>query len=96
LLAGHPGDRLSGGEQQRVAIIRALAMSPALILFDEPTSALDPELVGEVLEVIETLATEGMTMIVVVLTRPETERAQRFLRPMGDKPWSSRLSCPAP
>jgi polar amino acid transport system ATP-binding protein len=58
-------DRLSGGQQQRVAIVRALAMSPALILFDEPTSALDPELVGEVLEVIETLAGEGMTMIVV-------------------------------
>ena len=58
-------DRLSGGQQQRVAIIRALAMSPALMLFDEPTSALDPELVGEVLEVIKTLATGGMTMIVV-------------------------------
>ncbi len=58
-------DRLSGGQQQRVAIVRALAMSPALILFDEPTSALDPELVGEVLAVIETLAGEGMTMIVV-------------------------------
>ncbi|MGA7096970.1 MAG: amino acid ABC transporter ATP-binding protein [Acidimicrobiia bacterium] len=58
-------DRLSGGQQQRVAIIRALAMSPALMLFDEPTSALDPELVGEVLSVIKTLAVEGMTMIVV-------------------------------
>ncbi len=58
-------DRLSGGQQQRVAIIRALAMSPSLMLFDEPTSALDPELVGEVLEAIKTLATEGMTMIVV-------------------------------
>jgi polar amino acid transport system ATP-binding protein len=58
-------DRLSGGQQQRVAIIRALAMSPSLMLFDEPTSALDPELVGEVLDVIRTLAGEGMTMIVV-------------------------------
>ena len=58
-------DRLSGGQQQRAAIIRALAMSPDLILLDEPTSALDPELVGEVLEVIETLAQDGMTMIVV-------------------------------
>ena len=58
-------DRLSGGQQQRAAIIRALAMSPDLILLDEPTSALDPELVGEVLEVIEALAQDGMTMIVV-------------------------------
>ena len=58
-------DRLSGGQQQRVAIIRALAMSPSLMLFDEPTSALDPELVGEVLDAIKTLASEGMTMIVV-------------------------------
>ncbi len=58
-------DSLSGGQQQRVAIARALAMEPALILFDEPTSALDPETVGEVLEVMRTLAQEGMTMIVV-------------------------------
>jgi polar amino acid transport system ATP-binding protein len=58
-------DRLSGGQQQRVAIIRALAMSPSLMLFDEPTSALDPELVGEVLDAIRTLAGEGMTMVVV-------------------------------
>ncbi len=57
--------RLSGGQQQRVAIARALAMQPDVMLFDEPTSALDPELVGEVLKVMEELADEGMTMIVV-------------------------------
>jgi polar amino acid transport system ATP-binding protein len=57
--------QLSGGQQQRVAIARALAMQPKLMLFDEPTSALDPELVGEVLEVMKTLAQEGMTMVVV-------------------------------
>jgi len=56
---------LSGGQQQRVAIARALAMEPKLMLFDEPTSALDPELVGEVLDVMQGLAREGMTMIVV-------------------------------
>ena len=57
--------QLSGGQQQRVAIARAMAMKPVLMLFDEPTSALDPELVGEVLEVIRSLADEGMTMLVV-------------------------------
>ena len=57
--------QLSGGQQQRVAIARALAMQPKLMLFDEPTSALDPELVGEVLEVMKSLAREGMTMVVV-------------------------------
>ena len=56
---------LSGGQQQRVAIARALAMHPDVMLFDEPTSALDPELVGEVLRVMQTLAEEGRTMIVV-------------------------------
>ncbi|HEY6962982.1 MAG TPA: amino acid ABC transporter ATP-binding protein [Gaiellaceae bacterium] len=60
----YPG-KLSGGQQQRVAIARALAMKPALMLFDEPTSALDPEVTGEVLSVMEELAHEGMTMIVV-------------------------------
>ncbi|MGY0399845.1 MAG: amino acid ABC transporter ATP-binding protein [Ostreibacterium sp.] len=58
-------EQLSGGQKQRVAIVRALAMNPSLILFDEPTSALDPELVGEVLEVMEDLAKDGMTMIIV-------------------------------
>jgi polar amino acid transport system ATP-binding protein len=57
--------QLSGGQQQRVAIARALSMDPALMLFDEPTSALDPELVGEVLAVMRSLAEDGMTMIVV-------------------------------
>ncbi|MBQ6455664.1 MAG: amino acid ABC transporter ATP-binding protein [Mogibacterium sp.] len=56
---------LSGGQQQRVAIARALAMDPEVMLFDEPTSALDPEMVGEVLDVMKTLAREGMTMVVV-------------------------------
>jgi polar amino acid transport system ATP-binding protein len=56
---------LSGGQKQRVAIARALAMNPAVMLFDEPTSALDPELVGEVLQVMQLLAREGMTMLVV-------------------------------
>jgi polar amino acid transport system ATP-binding protein len=57
--------QLSGGQQQRVAIARALAMSPKIMLFDEPTSALDPEMIGEVLDVMVTLAKEGMTMAVV-------------------------------
>ncbi len=60
----HPG-QLSGGQQQRVAIARALAMEPICMLFDEPTSALDPEMIGEVLAVMQDLAREGMTMMVV-------------------------------
>ncbi|EUJ47906.1 putative amino acid ABC transporter ATP binding protein [Listeria rocourtiae FSL F6-920] len=56
---------LSGGQKQRVAIARALAMNPDVMLFDEPTSALDPEMVGEVLQVMQSLAKEGMTMVVV-------------------------------
>ena len=63
--AGAYPRQLSGGQQQRVAIARALAMRPKLMLFDEPTSALDPELVGEVITVMENLAHSGMTMIVV-------------------------------
>lgn len=65
---------LSGGQQQRVAIARALVMDPTVLLFDEPTSALDPELVGEVLQVMESLAREGMTMVVVT---HEVKFAQR-------------------
>ena len=57
--------QLSGGQKQRVAIARALAMNPEVLLFDEPTSALDPEMVGEVLSVMQDLANEGMTMLVV-------------------------------
>jgi polar amino acid transport system ATP-binding protein len=63
--AGAYPDNLSGGQQQRVAIARALAMDPKVMLFDEPTSALDPEMIGEVLDVMKTLAKEGMTMVVV-------------------------------
>jgi polar amino acid transport system ATP-binding protein len=70
--------QLSGGEQQRVAIARALAMDPQLMLFDEPTSALDPELVGEVLAVMQDLARSGMTMVVVT-------HELGFAREVGDQ-----------
>jgi polar amino acid transport system ATP-binding protein len=69
---------LSGGQQQRVAIARALCMDPELMLFDEPTSALDPELVGEVLNVMRGLATDGMTMLVVT-------HEMRFARDVADR-----------
>ena len=69
---------LSGGQQQRVAIARALSMDPDMMLFDEPTSALDPELVGDVLDVMRQLATEGMTMMVVT-------HEMGFAREVGDK-----------
>jgi polar amino acid transport system ATP-binding protein len=69
--------QLSGGQQQRVAIARALAMQPKLMLFDEPTSALDPELVGDVLDVMRSLAEDGMTMIVVT-------HEMGFAREVGD------------
>lgn len=71
--------QLSGGQQQRIAIIRALAMSPQVMLFDEPTSALDPEMVGEVLGVMKTLAEdEGMTMVVVT-------HEMGFAKEVGDR-----------
>ena len=69
---------LSGGQKQRVAIARALAMNPKVILFDEPTSALDPEMVGEVLELMKSLAEEGMTMVVVT-------HEMGFAREVADK-----------
>ena len=70
--------QLSGGQQQRVAIARALAMHPKVMLFDEPTSALDPEMVGEVLDVMRSLAKEGMTMVVVT-------HEMGFAREVGDR-----------
>jgi len=71
-------NQLSGGQKQRIAIIRALAMSPDLMLFDEPTSALDPEMVGEVLDVMQSLAKDGMTMIVVT-------HEMGFAKEVGDR-----------
>jgi len=70
--------QLSGGQQQRVAIARALAIRPKVMLFDEATSALDPELIGEVLQVIRTLAREGMTMLIVT-------HEMQFAREVGDR-----------
>lgn len=71
-------DELSGGQQQRVAIARALAMNPQVLLFDEPTSALDPEMVKEVLDVMKSLANEGMTMVVVT-------HEMGFAKEVGDR-----------
>jgi polar amino acid transport system ATP-binding protein len=75
--AGRYPHELSGGQQQRVAIARALALRPKVMLFDEPTSALDPELVREVVDVMEELAADGMTMIVV-------SHEMRFAREAAD------------
>jgi polar amino acid transport system ATP-binding protein len=75
----YPG-QLSGGQQQRVAIARALAMDPPAMLFDEPTSALDPEMVGEVLNVMKSLAQEGMTMMCVT-------HEMGFAREVADRVW---------
>jgi polar amino acid transport system ATP-binding protein len=72
--------QLSGGQQQRVAIARALAMEPPVMLFDEPTSALDPEMVGEVLNVMKSLAKEGMTMMCVT-------HEMNFAREVADQVW---------
>ena len=76
-------NKLSGGQKQRVAIARALAMNPEVILFDEPTSALDPEMVGEVLEVMRSLAKEGMTMLYRKLLRnvPIKQKRSARMRP---------------
>ncbi|ANF97184.1 amino acid ABC transporter ATP-binding protein [Paenibacillus bovis] len=71
-------NQLSGGQKQRIAIARALAMQPHVMLFDEPTSALDPEMVGEVLEVMQKLAHEGMTMVIVT-------HEMGFAREVGDR-----------
>ena len=78
--AGAYPNALSGGQQQRVAIARALAMRPPIMLFDEPTSALDPEMVGEVLQVMRSLAGEGMTMVCVT-------HEMGFARDVADRIW---------
>ncbi|NUS72540.1 MAG: amino acid ABC transporter ATP-binding protein, partial [Corynebacteriales bacterium] len=76
--------QLSGGQQQRAAIARALAMKPKAMLFDEPTSALDPEMVSEVLEVMTSLAREGMTMVVVTHEMGFAKRAANRVIFMAD------------
>jgi polar amino acid transport system ATP-binding protein len=78
--------QLSGGQQQRVAIARALAMDPPAMLFDEPTSALDPEMVGEVLAVMRSLAKEGMTMMCVT-------HEMNFAREVADQVWFMDAGC---
>ena len=93
--ADHYPSQLSGGQQQRVAIARALADDPEVIYFDEPTSALDPELIGEVLEVMRSLAASGITMVVVThemtfaskefFAHPREERTRTFLRMVGNR-----------
>ena len=84
-VAAYP-DKLSGGQQQRVAIARALAMQPKVMLFDEPTSALDPEMVGEVLAVMRSLAAEGMTMMCVT-------HEMNFAREVADRVWFMDAGC---
>ncbi|MDM0089241.1 MULTISPECIES: amino acid ABC transporter ATP-binding protein [unclassified Variovorax] len=81
----YPG-QLSGGQQQRVAIARALAMDPPAMLFDEPTSALDPEMVGEVLQVMKSLARDGMTMMCVT-------HEMNFAREVADRIWFMDQGC---
>ena len=76
--AGSYPNQLSGGQKQRVAIVRALCMEPEVMLFDEPTSALDPEMVGEVLDVMKSLADDGMTMVVVT-------HEMGFAKEVGDR-----------
>ncbi len=76
--AGSYPSQLSGGQKQRVAIVRALCMEPEVMLFDEPTSALDPEMVGEVLDVMKSLANDGMTMVVVT-------HEMGFAKEVGDR-----------
>ena len=84
--AGAYPAQLSGGQQQRVAIARALSMDPIVMLFDEPTSALDPEMVGEVLAVMRSLADEGMTMMCVT-------HEMGFAREVADRVWFMDAGC---